>query len=249
MSERDKMEGTENVGVVKISDFLDFLNISFQVTDAISNHKSNNRNISFSQLDFEQLQQNELISSVLARANANRAAVVSPTNNNPGGEPNGMASKSKSVHSEDEKSSHSEKKSKKKSMNKSRSHKSGCVDTGLDPALQQKLDEVINEGILDSVLPFVCPSVGSNTECTGHHAVVTHANNRRQHTLKPTIISTQPEPEPTPSSTKKLNNTPERQGVIIPHTTMPLSKAMRKKTSGSGSMVTMEKHSEYACNK
>lgn len=242
MSQSDK---PESVGVVKISDFLDFLNISFQVTDAISNHKHNGRNISFSQLDFEQLQQNELISSVLSRANAHRSVGGSPTNG-AGGDSSSTTtpkpSKGKSVQSEDEKSSHSEKKSKKKSMSKSRSNKSGCIDNGLDPALQQKLDEVINEGILDSVLPFVCPSVGSNTDCTGHHAIVTHSNNRRQHTLKPTIISTQPEPEPAPSS-KKLNNTPEKQ-VIIPHPSIPLSKTMRKKTSGSGSMVTIEKHSE-----
>lgn len=233
-------EKTETVGVVKISDFLDFLNISFQVTDAISNHKHNGRNISFSQLDFEQLQQNELISNVLNRANAQRAG--SPTNG-AGGDSNSKSSKGKSGQSEDEKSSHSEKKAKKKSINKSRSNKSGCADTGLDPALQQKLDEVINEGILDSVLPFVCPSVGSNTDCTGYHTAVTHPNNRRQHTLKPTIISTQPDPEPV-SSAKKLNNTPEKQ-VAIPHAAMPLSKTMRKRTSGSGSMATMDKtHSE-----
>lgn len=71
-------EKSDSIGPVKISDFLDFLNISFQVTDAITNQRHNGRNISFSQLDFEQLQQNELISSLLARVNAQKTG--SPTN-------------------------------------------------------------------------------------------------------------------------------------------------------------------------
>lgn len=67
--------GTDDVGVVKISDFLEFLNISFQVTDSIT--KQTARTSSINQLDFDQLQHNELITNLLSRANANRSA--SPT--------------------------------------------------------------------------------------------------------------------------------------------------------------------------
>lgn len=122
-------------------------------------------------------------------------------------------------------------------MAKSRSHKSAHTENELDPALQQKLDEVINEGILDSVLPFVCPSVGSNTDCTGHHNASSHSSSRKHATPKPAIVNTQPDPEPVPSG-KKLHNTPEKQ------VTISAPKHIRKKASGQGSSITMEKHSE-----
>lgn len=247
----NNLKSTENeVGVVKISDFLDFLNISFQVTDSITKHNEN-RSSSINQLDFDQLQHNELITNLLSRANSTTTSgraspcPTSTTNN-------------KSFSSiDDEKLIDSAANTKKGSLtpklsnkmkrnlkgSKNSSRVSSNFDRGLDPALQAKLDEVINEGILDSVLPFVCPNVGTNNDCNGHHVVPQAksqkaSNNSAASHQKQTVANEVSQVVEPPMSSKKLNNTPEKQVSIT-------SKAhMRKKNSTQNSLQNNDKNAE-----
>lgn len=214
-----------DVGVVKISDFLEFLNISFQVTDSINN-KSQSKNSN--QLDFEQLQSNELITNLLTRANT---AVRSSS------PPSVGTSKGKSEDDKDDK------KLKKKSVNKSRSKFNSCGERGLDPALQAKLDEVINEGILDSVLPFVCGS--ANQECNGHMTVVQNATKKIvTPSMKANNVVNAQGDVPAESSTatsngKKPQSTPDKQ-ISVSHP----PKTMRKKSSVGSNLVHNDKNGE-----
>lgn len=221
--------GDGDVGVVKISDFLEFLNISFQVTDAITNKnpvKSSN------QLDFDQLQHNELISNLLARSNA--ANRTSPTSSIDG--------KSKTKPEEDK----GDKKQKKRSINKSKSKFNSFGDR-LDPALQHKLDEVINEGILDSVLPFVCPNVGTNQDCNGHNVVLNTGTKPKPTQLLPKAsnINNQVEIQGdhignnTSHASKKGHKSPEKQ-ISVTHP----PKNTRKKSSSNNSIGFVEKNGE-----
>uniref|UniRef100_A0A336LZB2 CSON008929 protein n=1 Tax=Culicoides sonorensis TaxID=179676 RepID=A0A336LZB2_CULSO len=216
-----------DVGVVKISDFLEFLNISFQVTDSINNkNQSKNSN----QLDFDQLQNNDLITSLLTRANT-------AIKHSPPSSVDGRNSKGKS---EDEKND--DKKSKKRSMTKGRSKFSSYHERGLDTALQAKLDEVINEGILDSVLPFVCGN--GNQECNGHNTVINQAkqkpvvvtNNNNKTTAQDVPVES---PGTSSNVNKKPHSTPDKQ-ISVSHP----PKILRKKSSLGNNLGHGDKNSE-----
>lgn len=218
------------VGVVKISDFLEFLNISFQVTDSINNK---NQSKNSSQLDFDQLQNNDLITNLLTRANA--AVKTSP--------PSSIDGKSSKGKCDDDKD---DKKLRKRSVNKSRSKFSSCGERGLDPALQAKLDEVINEGILDSVLPFVCG--GINQDCNGHATVLTQ-NFVKQKQVVPVVKGSNgtgiqvgdvpAEGAGVVSVAKKPQSTPDKQ-ISVSHP----PKTMRKKSSVGSNLVHGDKNGE-----
>ncbi|XP_063709375.1 SANT and BTB domain regulator of class switch recombination [Culicoides brevitarsis] len=227
LSENRSNESSD-VGVVKISDFLEFLNISFQVTDSINNkNQSKNSN----QLDFDQLQNNELITSLLTRAN-NAVRSSSP--------PNVFTGKGKSEDEKDEK-----KLKNKKGVTKSRSKFSSNGERGLDTALQAKLDEVINEGILDSVLPFVCGS--ANQECNGHATVTANQNGAKSKNLSPSVKAInganneKPQDLPIEGAAvgKKPQSTPDKQ-ISVSHP----PKTMRKKSSVGNSLGHNEKNGE-----
>lgn len=220
-----------DVGVVKISDFLEFLNISFQVTDSINN-KSQSKNSN--QLDFDQLQNNDLITNLLTRANA---AVRSSS---PPSSVDGRSSKGKSDDDKDEK------KLRKRSVNKIRSKLSSYGERGLDPALQAKLDEVINEGILDSVLPFVCGS--GNQDCNGHNTILTPNLMKQKPVAVPVVkgngtpaaqIEVPAESAVISSVIKKPQSTPDKQ-ISVSHP----PKTMRKKSSIGNNLVHGDKNAE-----
>lgn len=215
-----------DVGVVKISDFLEFLNISFQVTDSINN-KNHSKNSN--QLDFDQLQNNDLITNLLTRANA--AVTKSP--------PSSIDGKNCKGKSDDDKD---EKKLRKRSLNKGRSKFNSCGERGLDPALQAKLDEVINEGILDSVLPFVC---GSGNDCNGHNTVISQNLVKQKPVVVPASVVKGPitqndvPGEGVANVPKKPQSTPDKQ-ISVSHP----PKTMRKKSSVGNNLAHGDKNSE-----
>lgn len=136
-----------DVGIISMHDFLDFLKISCHVNEVIEN-KSNS-----GCLDYNNLSKNELVNNLLCKSN------------------NPTLKSSDSVDKEKDSCKKSPLKEKKEKSSSSRRRFSLTKTSQkfdykghLDPFLKDKLNEVINEGILDSVLPFVCPAQNTSVQ-------------------------------------------------------------------------------------
>ncbi|KAG4073988.1 hypothetical protein HA402_014193 [Bradysia odoriphaga] len=136
MSKTD--ETADKSDSISMHDFLDFLKISCQLNESISEtiDKTDKK------VDYDQLAKNELIHSILDKCQANNQNV-----NGPGEKVETMTG------------SCDKKGNKRRSSRKSKDE----TKASLDPSLSEKLDEVIDEGILDSVLPFLCNSNNQST--------------------------------------------------------------------------------------
>lgn len=141
-----------NIGVIPMHEFLDFLKITCQVNESIDG-KNNS-----SQIDYNQLAKNELVNNLLSSQSSQMPFVIehhteiaSDVDIKEGNNPNLLREKSREKNG-----------NKRKTLVNAKSYKSKTETSGdyrgqLHPVLSDKLNEVINEGILDSVLPYVCP--------------------------------------------------------------------------------------------
>lgn len=195
-----------DVGIISMHDFLDFLKISCHVNEVIEN-KSNS-----GCLDYNNLSKNELVNNLLCKSN------------------NPTLKSGDSSDKEKETCKKSPLKEKKEKSSSSRRRFSLTKTTQkfdykghLDPVLKDKLNEVINEGILDSVLPFVCPVQSSNVQSTtkitkpqnqlvSKSQILEFKSEHPENELKKSPITTEnslaPPPRERSSRRRSINNSP-----------------------------------------
>ena len=135
----------EKNSAISMHDFLDFLKITCQVNDSITNKAKNHQTI-----DYNQLAKNELVNNILNRPDK----VCSPVK--------------KDSFDDHKKGDKKIFKRRSNSHSKSSKTKHESIDSKLniDTILSDKLEEVLNEGILDSILPFICPPNQPSTSNT-----------------------------------------------------------------------------------
>lgn len=201
-----------NVGIISMHDFLDFLKISCHVNEVIEN-KSNS-----GCLDYNNLSKNELVNNLLCKSN------------------NPTLKSADSIDKEKESCKKSPLKEKKEKSSSSRRRFSLTKTPQkfdykghLDPFLKDKLNEVINEGILDSVLPFVCPAQNSTVQSTtkipkpqnsnqliSKSQILEFKSEQTENELKKSLITTEnslvPPPRERSSRRRSINNSPAPDG-------------------------------------
>lgn len=128
----------DDVGIISMQDFLQFLKLSINVNDNLEKNSKN----SSSNFSFDQLSKNELVNGLM-RKYKNIADNSTPKVND----------------KEEEASGKKRKRSGKGGKNISlKSKVESCENQfpNLNPCLTEKLDEVLSQGILDSFLPYIC---------------------------------------------------------------------------------------------
>jgi hypothetical protein len=131
----------ENVGVIGMKEFLQFLKLSINVNENLE--KSNK--VTSNNFSFDNLSKNELVNNMMKKYKT-IAEHSTP-------------SKTAEAAKEDDINGKKRKRSAKSGKNvslKSKVESSENLFPNLNPCLTEKLDEVLSQGILDSFLPFIC---------------------------------------------------------------------------------------------
>lgn len=148
-----------NVDIISMHEFLEFLKITCQVNESIDGRINKNSN----QIDYNQLVKNELVNNLCATtSNSLQIKNIEQTSEF---DAECESKENGKILIRDKSREKSGNKRRSLSNSKPQKIKSDLLSDyrgQLHPILSEKLNEVINEGILDSVLPFVCP-VSSST--------------------------------------------------------------------------------------
>lgn len=200
-------ETNNDVGIISMHDFLDFLKISCHVNEVIEN-KSNS-----GCLDYNNLSKNELVNNLLCKSN------------NPTLKSGDSSDKEKDSCRKSPLKEKKEKSSGRRRFSLTKTTQKFDYKGHLDPFLKDKLNEVINEGILDSVLPFVCPAQNSNVQSTtkipkpqnpnqlvSKSQILEFKSENTENELKKSPITTEnnlvPPPRERSSRRRSINNSP-----------------------------------------
>lgn len=202
-----------DVGIISMHDFLDFLKISCHVNEVIENKSSSGC------LDYKNLAKNELVNNLLSKTNnpTIKSGDSSDKEKESGCRKSPLKEKKEKSSSGRRRFSLTKTNQKIKQENDYNGH--------LDPFLKDKLNEVINEGILDSVLPFVCPAQNLTIQNTTKNIKPQNPNqlvsksqilefkteqteNEQKKSPIPTENSLVPPPRERSSRRRSINNSP-----------------------------------------
>lgn len=197
----------EDVGIISMQDFLQFLKLSVNVNDNLEKTPK----VPSTGFSFDQLSKNELVNDLM-RKYKNIAE-------------NSSTPKVSETIKEDEASGKKRKRSGKGGKNISLKSKVESIENqfpNLNPCLTEKLDEVLSQGILDSFLPYICQQQNFPQLKTQPIAIPTQSA---------AINSPQPPANTSPSSNPL--NKPSNKNSLVNQKSIT-SSSMDKKVNGGG---------------